>query len=277
MRIALGTRIRRQRVLRLAVAAGRLRRAGRARARAVAGSRRERIARRRAGRTDAGVHATLAGRALRYRGRRGPPPRGCAASTRCCRRRSRVLWAQPVADDFHARFAAHGAPLHVPAAQRAPCAPRCCARRVGWYHQRARCRRDARGGAACLVGEHDFCAFRAAECQAKSPVQDAGARSPSSGDGRTACASTFRRTRSCITWCATSSARSSTSARAGSRRRGSASPRGPRPHARGADVRRGRPVPGGVDYDARCGAAAHAPRDRAAGRVTGVATPDVMT
>ena len=54
---------------------------------------------------------------------RARQPRGCAASTRTCPPTAAVLWAQPVADDFHARFAATRAPLHVPAARRAPSGP----------------------------------------------------------------------------------------------------------------------------------------------------------
>jgi tRNA pseudouridine38-40 synthase len=43
--------------------------------------------------------------------------------------------------------------------------------RVGWFH--APLDLDAmRAAAAYLIGEHDFSAFRAAECQAKSPVRE---------------------------------------------------------------------------------------------------------
>ena len=43
-------------------------------------------------------------------------------------------------------------------------------RHAGWYHAKldAAAMRDA---ASALVGEHDFSAFRAAECQAKTPVR----------------------------------------------------------------------------------------------------------
>ena len=41
----------------------------------------------------------------------------------------------------------------------------------GMLRAQARCERDARGGAASLLGKHDFTTFRAAECQAKSPVK----------------------------------------------------------------------------------------------------------
>ena len=43
--------------------------------------------------------------------------------------------------------------------------------RVGWYH--APLDTNAMiAAASCLVGEHDFSAFRAAGCQAKSPIKN---------------------------------------------------------------------------------------------------------
>jgi tRNA pseudouridine38-40 synthase len=42
--------------------------------------------------------------------------------------------------------------------------------RVGWHHQPLDARAMAKA-AALLLGEHDFSAFRSAECQAKSPVK----------------------------------------------------------------------------------------------------------
>jgi tRNA pseudouridine38-40 synthase len=43
--------------------------------------------------------------------------------------------------------------------------------RVGWFHAELDVAR-MREAAALLTGEHDFSAFRSAECQAKSPVRD---------------------------------------------------------------------------------------------------------
>ncbi len=128
----------------------------------------ERIGVAAAGRTDAGVHAVsqivhFDTRATRpgtawVRGVNAVLP-GSAA----------VLWAQPVADDFHARFAASARHYTYLLATRAA-RPALLARRVGWYHQPL----DVgamRAAAALLVGTHDFSAFRAAECQARSPVK----------------------------------------------------------------------------------------------------------
>lgn len=121
-----------------------------------------------AGRTDAGVHALAqvahfdveVQRPLTawVRGVNAFLPAGV-----------RVLWAQPVADTFHARFSAQRRSYQYLLINR-PVAPAIMAGKAGWFHlpldigamQKA---------AACLVGEHDFSAFRAAECQAKSPVK----------------------------------------------------------------------------------------------------------
>jgi tRNA pseudouridine38-40 synthase len=121
-----------------------------------------------AGRTDAGVHATAqvvhfdttATRPLTawVRGVNAHLPRAMA-----------VLWAAPVAADFHARFGAtarHYTYLLV----NTPVRPALLAGKVGWQHRPL----DAGAMAAaigCLVGTHDFSSFRAAECQARSAVK----------------------------------------------------------------------------------------------------------
>ncbi len=122
-----------------------------------------------AGRTDAGVHATyqvvhfdtLLERPLQswVRGVNRWLPRSAA-----------VRWAARVPDDFHARFGARARrydywllndPVRSPLAER----------RVGWVYRPLDV--DAmRAAAIHLVGEHDFTSFRAAECQAASPVRE---------------------------------------------------------------------------------------------------------
>jgi len=80
-----------------------------------------------------------------------------------------VRWAQPVPGDFHARFSALGRRYRYLLLNRAE-RPGLMARRVGWFHRPL----DADAMAAAtgvLLGEHDFSAFRAVECQAKSPVK----------------------------------------------------------------------------------------------------------
>jgi tRNA pseudouridine38-40 synthase len=121
-----------------------------------------------AGRTDAGVHATSQivhfdtdaerpGNAW-VRGVNALLPPAAA-----------VLWSAPVDPAFHARFSAtgrHYAYLLVNRPQR----PALLAGRVGWYHRPLDIA-TMRRAAERLVGTHDFSAFRAAECQARSPVK----------------------------------------------------------------------------------------------------------
>lgn len=121
-----------------------------------------------AGRTDAGVHATqqvvhfdvTVERPLSawVRGVNTHLPDGVA-----------VCWAQPVGDDFHARFSARGRRYRYLLLNR-PQRPGLWHGRVGWFHGPLdlAAMQDACGR---LPGEHDFSAFRAAECQARSPVK----------------------------------------------------------------------------------------------------------
>ena len=80
-----------------------------------------------------------------------------------------VLWSRPVPDDFHARFSAIARTYRYLLVNR-PVRPALAARYAGWYYAPldvAKMREASRA----LVGEHDFSAFRAAECQAKTPVR----------------------------------------------------------------------------------------------------------
>jgi len=121
-----------------------------------------------AGRTDTGVHAlvqvvhfeTMTDRPLSawVRGvNAGLPPS------------VRVLWALPVEDDFHARFSARQRYYQYLLFDQAV-APAILAGKVGWFHQPLDVAAMAEA-ATHLIGEHDFSAFRAAECQAKSPIR----------------------------------------------------------------------------------------------------------
>ena len=121
-----------------------------------------------AGRTDTGVHAleqvvhfdTQAVRPLTawVRGVNALLPDSIA-----------VRWAHPVPDEFHARFSAHGRSYRYLLINR-PTRPAIHAGKAGWFHaplDLAAMQAAAQG----LVGKHDFSAFRAAQCQAKSPVK----------------------------------------------------------------------------------------------------------
>ncbi len=121
-----------------------------------------------AGRTDAGVHAlaqvvhfdcaVLRPETAWVRGVNAHSPARVA-----------VRWAKEVGPDFHARFSARSRAYRYVLLNRAV-RPALLAGRVGWFHQPLDVE-AMRAAAGCLVGEHDFSAFRAAECQAKSPVK----------------------------------------------------------------------------------------------------------
>lgn len=121
-----------------------------------------------AGRTDAGVHALhqvvhfdTAAQRSDYSWIRGATthlPNDIAA-----------LWAKPVADDFHARFAATGREYRYLILNRAV-RPALFDRRVSWDYRRLDVAR-MQAAARYLVGTHDFTSFRAIQCQAKNPVR----------------------------------------------------------------------------------------------------------
>ncbi|AYH44953.1 tRNA pseudouridine(38-40) synthase TruA [Azoarcus sp. DN11] len=121
-----------------------------------------------AGRTDAGVHATA--QVVHFDTTAARPMHGWIRGTNA-RLTSpiSVRWAVEVADDFHARFCAvsrrYRYILHNSVVR-----PALLAGRVGWFHPPL----DAAAmseAARSLLGWHDFSAFRAAGCQAKSPVK----------------------------------------------------------------------------------------------------------
>ncbi len=121
-----------------------------------------------AGRTDAGVHAT--GQVIHFdapverpdsawvRGVNALLPDSCA-----------VRWAQPVPEDFHARFSATGRRYRYILLNR-PERAAIFAGRAGWFHRPLDVASMA-VAAQSILGTHDFSAFRAAECQANSPIR----------------------------------------------------------------------------------------------------------
>ncbi len=121
-----------------------------------------------AGRTDTGVHAlgqvvhfdTMAARPVRawVFGANAHLPADVA-----------VRWAQPVGDDFHARFSArrrHYRYVILDARTR----PALLAGRVSWSY-RPLDEAAMATAAADLVGEHDFSSFRSYACQARHPLR----------------------------------------------------------------------------------------------------------
>lgn len=80
-----------------------------------------------------------------------------------------VLWSHAVDDAFHARYSASARTYRYVLLNR-PVRPALAARHAGWFPLPLDVA-AMREAAALLVGEHDFSAFRASECQAKSPVR----------------------------------------------------------------------------------------------------------
>jgi tRNA pseudouridine38-40 synthase len=80
-----------------------------------------------------------------------------------------VQWCQPVARSFHARNSARGRRYRYLLLE-SPVRPAIEQQGCGWTF-RALDGDAMRSAAAHLIGEHDFSSFRAAECQAASPVK----------------------------------------------------------------------------------------------------------
>jgi tRNA pseudouridine38-40 synthase len=80
-----------------------------------------------------------------------------------------VRWSHEVPDDFHARYSALSRTYRYELLNR-PVRPALDAHYVGWFHLPLDVEK-MRTAAALFVGEHDFSAFRSAQCQAKSPVR----------------------------------------------------------------------------------------------------------
>jgi tRNA pseudouridine38-40 synthase len=80
-----------------------------------------------------------------------------------------VLWSHPVDGQFSARYSARARTYRYVLLNRAV-RPALASRQVGWFHSPLN-EIAMRAAAAHLSGEHDFSAFRSADCQAKSPVR----------------------------------------------------------------------------------------------------------
>jgi tRNA pseudouridine38-40 synthase len=121
-----------------------------------------------AGRTDAGVHA--AAQVVHFDAPTARPENAWVRGVNAHLPDSiAVRWSRKVPDDFHARYSAlarsYRYVLHNHAVR-----PALLHGRVGWFHLPLDIE-AMQAGAALLAGEQDFSAFRAAECQARSPVK----------------------------------------------------------------------------------------------------------
>ena len=121
-----------------------------------------------AGRTDAGVHAS--GQVIHFDTEAQRSERGWVLGANSnLPKDACVLWARPVADDFHARFSAQRRAYRFVIFSR-PVRPTFLGSRVTWDYRPLDPAR-MREGAQYLLGEHDFSSYRAVACQAKSPVR----------------------------------------------------------------------------------------------------------
>jgi tRNA pseudouridine38-40 synthase len=122
-----------------------------------------------AGRTDAGVHALMQVVHFDTQLQRDLPSwvRGTNAFLP---RDIAVQWAHEVPDEFHCRGSAISR-RYAYVLLESPVRPSVEAGRVGWVY-RPMDEAAIRAAITHLIGEHDFSSFRAAQCQAKSPVKN---------------------------------------------------------------------------------------------------------
>jgi tRNA pseudouridine38-40 synthase len=122
-----------------------------------------------AGRTDAGVHAL--GQVVHFDTDARRPLLAWTRGVNALLPRSiAVTWAREVAAEFHARYSARGRSYAYLLLNR-PQRPGVHHMHLGWYHRHLELE-PMREAAASLLGVHDFSAFRAAECQARTPVKE---------------------------------------------------------------------------------------------------------
>jgi tRNA pseudouridine38-40 synthase len=122
-----------------------------------------------AGRTDAGVHALA--QVVHFDTRAARPDsawvRGVNTFLPAV---AAVTWMRAVPAQFNARFSARERCYRYVLLNH-PVRPALNTGRVGWFHAPLELDR-MREAARVLLGEHDFSAFRSAECQARSPVRE---------------------------------------------------------------------------------------------------------
>jgi tRNA pseudouridine38-40 synthase len=80
-----------------------------------------------------------------------------------------VTWSRRVTEQFHARYSARQRCYRYLLLNR-PVRPAVEQTRVGWFHLPLDVEK-MQAASRYLAGEHDFSAFRSAECQARSPVR----------------------------------------------------------------------------------------------------------
>ncbi len=119
-----------------------------------------------AGRTDAGVHALC--QVVHFDTSRERPLRAWTLGTNTHLPRAvSIRWAQPVSQDFNARFSAESRSYRYLLLNRASRAGLWHGR-IAWEHRSLDIAR-MNAAAAHLIGAHDFSSFRAAGCQSAHP------------------------------------------------------------------------------------------------------------
>ena len=121
-----------------------------------------------AGRTDAGVHAALQIAHFDAAARRTPETWTRAANAHLPKQ-IRMLWAHPASPEFHARYSAMRRTYRYIVVNRAT--PPALLRGLAAFCPVPLSLAKMQDGAARLRGTRDFSAFRAASCQAKTPLR----------------------------------------------------------------------------------------------------------
>ena len=122
-----------------------------------------------AGRTDTGVHASY--QVLHFDTQAQRPNSAWVRGVNALLPNSiAVLWASQIPDNFHARYCASER-CYLYLLLNHPVRPGLHHGKMGWFHQTLDLE-PMQVAAKILLGEHDFSAFRAAECQAKSPIRN---------------------------------------------------------------------------------------------------------
>lgn len=118
------------------------------------------------GRTDAGVHAL--GHVANFHTESAIPSAAWApALNHFLPEDIRVLSSEAAREDFHARYSAQGKLYKYRILNRR--APSALYRKYTWQVNKRLNLNNMRQAAACLVGKHDFSAFRSSGCGAKTP------------------------------------------------------------------------------------------------------------
>ncbi len=121
-----------------------------------------------AGRTDTGVHALM--QVVHFDTEANRPERAWVRGVNANLPNTvRVIWSKFVVNDFHARFSATGRDYEYLLVN-AAVAPAILSNKAGWYHLPLDVS-AMQEGLQYLRGEHDFSAFQASECQAKTAIK----------------------------------------------------------------------------------------------------------